>query len=122
LAGYEDQTPVMWSVIYLSLEDDRLAGAWVEAYRTKYSSHDDGIKAATIADYIRGTYGQTIRNIQKAVVVSAASACLILFVVTLLLLRLAIWRERSDSSLKKALGFTSADIKEAYVKKAFQYV
>ena len=122
LAGYEDQTPVMWSVIYLSLEDDRLAGAWVEAYRTKYSSHDDGIKAATIADYIRGTYGQTIRNIQKAAVVSAASACLILFVVTLLLLRLAIWRERSDSSLKKALGFTSADIKEAYVKKTFQYV
>ena len=40
----------------------------------------------------------------------------------LLLLRLIIWRERSDSSLKKALGFTTADIKEEYLKKTFKYL
>ena len=121
-SGIDDKKPVMWSIIYLSLKDKNIADIWVEDYRAKYSLHGDGIKVVKIADYITGTYGQTIRNIQKAVIMSVISACLILFVVMLLLLRLVIWRERSDSSLKKALGFTSADIKEEYLKKTFKYV
>jgi putative ABC transport system permease protein len=121
-ADRDDQTPVMWSIIYLSLQDENMADAWVEGYRARYSSLDDGIKAVRISDYIAGTYGQTIRNIRKAAIVSVISACLILFVVMLLLLRLVIWKERNDSSLKKALGFTSADIREAYLRKVFQYV
>ena len=121
-ADSDDKTAVMWSVIYLSLKDESLTDIWVQDYRAKYSSNDDGIRAVKIADYIAGTYGQTIRNIRKAAVVSAFSACLILFVVMLLLLRLIIWRERSDSSLKKALGFTTADIKEEYLKKTFKYL
>ena len=121
-AGIDDKTPVMWSVIYLSLKNENLADTWVEDYRAKYASLNDGVKAVKIADYITGTYGQTIRNIQKAAIMSVISACLILFVVMLLLLRLVIWRERSDSSLKKALGFTSADIKEGYLKKTFKYL
>jgi putative ABC transport system permease protein len=120
--NYDDKTPVMWSIIYLSLKDENHADTWVKDYQAKYSSLNDGIKVAKIADYITGTYGQTIRNIQKAAVMSVISACLILFVVMLLLLRLVIWRERSDSSLKKALGFTSADIKEAYLKKTSKYL
>lgn len=117
-----DRTPLMWSIIYLSLEDESLADRWVEEYRDKYSSLDGGVKVLKIADHVTGTYGQTIRNIQNAAVVSLISACFILFVVMLLLLRLVIWRERGDSSLKKALGFTSADIKAEYLKKTFIYV
>lgn len=49
-------------------------------------------------------------------------ACLILFVVVLLLIRLIIWRERNDSSLKKALGFRSIDIKKEYLKKMLLYI
>jgi len=119
---FDDKTPTMWSVIYLSLKDEKLADIWIEDYRAKNSSLDDEIRAVKIADYIIGTYGQTIHNIRKAAVVSVFSACLILFVVMLLLLRLMIWRERSDSSLKKALGFTSADIKKEYLKKIFNYL
>ena len=42
---------------------------------------------------------------------------MVLFVVVLLLLRLLIFRERSDSSLKKALGFTSRDVQKEYLQK-----
>lgn len=118
----EDKTPAMWSIIYLSLKDESLADTWLEDYRAKYSSPDDGIELIKIADYVTGTYGQTIRNVQKAAILSIFSACLILFIVLLLLLRLVIWRERSDSSLKKALGFSSSAIKGEYLKKAFTYV
>ena len=117
-----DGTPLMWSIIYLSLEDEKLADEWVEEYRDKYSSLDGGVKVLKIADHVTGTYGQTIRNIQNAATVSLIAGCFILFVVMLLLLRLVIWRERNDSSLKKALGFTSADIKIEYLKKTFMYV
>jgi putative ABC transport system permease protein len=121
-ADFEDKKPVMWSIIYLSLKDENLADKWVEDYQSEHSSFDDGIKAVKIADYILGTYGQTIRNIRKAAIISGISACLILFVVMLLLLRLVIWRERNDSSLKKALGFTSKDIKKEYLKKTLKYI
>ena len=48
-------------------------------------------------------------------------SCLILFVVILLLIRLVIWRERNDSSLKKALGFRTTDIRIGYMKKTMVY-
>ena len=119
---HDDITPVMWSIIYLSLDDEALAGQWTDEYRTKYGSSEGGIKVTLISDYLMGTYGQTIRNISNAAVVSAAMSCLILFVVALLLIRLVIWRERSGSSLKKALGFRSSDIRREYLKKTLLYI
>ena len=49
-------------------------------------------------------------------------ACFVLFIVMLLLIRLVVWRERNDSSLKKALGFTSSDIRMEYLKKTVTYI
>ena len=61
-----------------------------------------------------------IRNIQKAAIMSVISACLI-FCGDAVALAPGDLRERSDSSLKKALGFTSADIKEGYLR-TFKYL
>ncbi len=118
----DDATQVMWSIIYLSLKDETLAADWAGDYQGRYSSLDSGVKVTLISDYLKGTYGQTIRNISKASVVSAAMACFVLFVVMLLLVRLVIWRERKDSSLKKALGYTSSDIRVEYIKKTLAYI
>jgi putative ABC transport system permease protein len=118
----DDATPVMWSIIYLSLANEQLASEWTGEYQDRYSSFEDGVKVTLISDYLAGTYGQTIRNISKAASVSAVMACFVLFVVMLLLVRLVIWRERNDSSLKKALGFTSLDIRREYLKKALTYI
>ncbi len=118
----DDATQVMWSIIYLSLKDETLASDWAGDYQGRYSSLDSGVKVTLISDYLKGTYGQTIRNISKASVVSAVMACFVLFVVMLLLVRLVIWRERKDSSLKKALGYTSSDIRVEYIKKTLAYI
>ncbi|MBQ9075009.1 MAG: ABC transporter permease [Mogibacterium sp.] len=118
----DDATPVMWSIIYLSLADEHLAGEWTNEYQDRYSSFESGVKVTLIADYLKGTYGQTIRNISKAAAVSSVMACFVLFIVMLLLVRLVIWRERNDSSLKKALGFTSSDIRMEYLKKTLTYI
>ena len=118
----DDATPVMWSIIYLSLADEHLAGDWTKEYQDRYSSFESGVKVTLIADYLKGTYGQTIRNISKAAAVSSVMACFVLFIVMLLLIRLVVWRERNDSSLKKALGFTSSDIRMEYLKKTVTYI
>ena len=118
----DDATPVMWSIIYLSLADEHLAGEWTKEYQDRYASFENGVKVTLIADYLKGTYGQTIRNISKAAAVSAVMACFVLFIVMLLLVRLVIWRERNDSSLKKALGFTTSDIRMEYLKKTVTYI
>ena len=113
----DDAVPLMWSVIYLSLENEKLAGGWVREYQKKYSASEDGVRVTLISDYLQGTFGQTIRNISRASTVSAVMAWIVLFVVVLLMIRLVIWRERKDSSLKKALGFRSSDIRKDYLKK-----
>ena len=122
MADPGDITPVMWSIIYLSLNDEENAKQWTDEYRSRYASYGEGVKVTLISDYLRGTYGQTIRNISKASLVSAVMSCLVLFVVILLLLRLVIWRERSDSSLKKALGLRSSDIRNEYLRKTLAYL
>ena len=117
-----DRTPIMWSVIYISLKDAELAGDWVNEYRNRYSSFDEGIKATEISDYLKGVYGQTIENISNAYVVALILANFIIIIVVVLLVRLIIWRERKDSSLKKALGLKTSDIRKEYLKKAFLYI
>lgn len=117
-----DRTPIMWSVIYISLKDAELAGDWVNEYRSRYSSFDEGIKATEISDYLKGVYGQAIENISNAYVVALILANFIIIIVVVLLVRLVIWRERKDSSLKKALGLKTSDIRKEYLKKAFLYI
>lgn len=122
MADPDDATPVMWSIIYLSLVNGESAKDWTSACQDRYMSPEDGVKVTLISDFLRGTYGQTIRSISNASVVSVVMACLVLFVVILLLVRLVIWRERIDCSLKKALGFTASDIRKEYLKKTLIYI
>lgn len=117
----DNDTPLMWSVIYLTLTEPGAARDWVGEYQARYAAAGGGMKVTMISDYLNGIYGQTITNIGKAAAVSAAAACLVLFTVMLLMIRLVIWRERADSALKKALGYTTADLRREYLHKAMSY-
>lgn len=116
-----DKTSPMWSIIYISLKDESMISKWVEEYQSIFSSVDGGVKIIEIADYIRGTYGQTIRNINDASVLTMALSGIIIMIVIILLMRLIIWRDRKDSSLKKALGISSSEIRKDYTKKLIIY-
>ena len=111
------KTPPAWSIIYVSLKDEKAIGEWASEYQERFSSMDEGLKVISIAEYLQGVYGQTIRNISGACRMTMALAALIILVVILLLMRLIIWKERKDSSLKKALGMSSSVIRGDYLKK-----
>ncbi|MCR4909201.1 MAG: ABC transporter permease [Lachnospiraceae bacterium] len=117
-----DLTPVMWSILYVSLTDESFVHEWVSEYQNAHSSSGEGIRVTMISEYLKEIYGQTIRNIRNASIVAAVLAGVILFVVLLLFIRLVIWRERKDCSLKKALGYTSSDIRREYLIKLLLYI
>lgn len=116
-ACFEDsETPLMWSIIYLNLEDESLIESWVDEMKLP------GCKVTDISGYVQATYGRTIDNIESAAVLSALAALVVLFVVILLFVRMIIWQERNNCSFKKALGFTSGDILVEYLKKTLLYI
>jgi len=114
-----DITPVMWSIVYVTLNDESMVQDWTEKFRNAHGSVKESMKVTSIKEYLNGVYGQTISNIGNASVVTSVFVMIVLFVVILLLTRLLIWRERSDSSLKKALGFTSRDVQNEYLNNVF---
>lgn len=118
----DNSTPPMWSVIYVTLKDPHEIKSWTDRYQDLFRNYDAFIRVTDISDYLNATYGQTIIRIQKAAVVTMIASALILATVVLLFIRLTIWQERGDCSLKKALGFVSADIRSSYLKKALIYV
>lgn len=117
-----DRTPIMWSIMYISLKDEAQVKEWVNEYQIRHSSFDEGIKATEISDYLKGVYGQTIENISNAYIVATVLGNFVIIIVVVLLVRLVIWRERKESSFKKALGLKSSDIRKEYLKKAFLYI
>lgn len=102
---------IIRSVINVSLA----ANADTNAFQQKYAERE--IKVTDISDYIAGTYGQTLEMVRMASVVAAAASAVVSAVVALLFIRLTAERERSDISLKKALGFKNSAIVVSYIKK-----
>ena len=118
----DENIPVMWSIIYVSLKDESDIDNFVNDYQEACSRFGNSVKITDIARYMDGTYGQTIKRMKDASVLSFAVSCLIIFIVVVLFVRLMIWQEINDISLKKALGIGSAYIRMEYVKRTFMYI
>ncbi|MGN0735950.1 MAG: FtsX-like permease family protein [Anaerovoracaceae bacterium] len=99
---------VIWSILYVSLKDDIDIGQWMKEYE-RY-----GADVVNIADYVQGTYGPTIRQIEMAKLVAMGIAILVVAVVVMLFMRLLIEKKRYSISLQKALGFSNVSIRSGY--------
>ena len=118
----ENVGPPMWSILYVTLKDGSSIAEWTEHIQARVRDYGSGIRVTDISSYVSATYGQTILRIRKAAVLAMAASCLVLATVVLLFVRLTVWQERSDCSLKKALGFVSAEIRMEYLKRALAYM
>ena len=118
----ENSERPMWSVIYVTLKGPNEAASWTEKYQDLVKQYDASIRVTDIANYVNAIYGQTITRIQKAAVLTMFASALVLAIVVLLFIRLTIWQERNDCSLKKALGFISSDIRISYLKRSLMYI
>lgn len=103
-----DAAPVIWSVLYVTLEKNADREQWMAQYRRM------GVEVIDMEGYVRDTYGQTISRLGLASQVAKGIAVLVTAVVLLLFLRLIVERERYVISLQKALGFTGGNLKHIY--------
>lgn len=118
----KDTTPVMWSIIYVNVKDSISVTEWTSSFSKKAESIGAGIQVTDISKYVLSTYGQTIRNIKDAALLAMLTATVVLFIVVILFMRLTLWQERRDCSLKKALGYTAKELTWAYMVKAMAYI
>ena len=105
---------VMWSILYVSLNDGQNSESWMEEYK---ALGENTFRVSDISSYVTATFGQTITQIRLAAVLSVIAASIILFVVLLLFSRLYIQSDRTDVSLKKALGFRWKAVAKDYITK-----
>lgn len=117
-------TEAMWHVIYVSLVDGASQSKWIAAYQEWTKNQDGlkvseansaGVKVISVKDFVQGTYGQTLEQIQKVTLLTRGVAGFIIFIVVLLFLRLLVEKNRYDISFKKALGFSNKDIRNKYL-------
>ncbi len=113
---------VIWSVIYITLKSGEDMPAWINEYQEYCNEYGSSVKIVDIAQYVDGTYGQTIRRIKLAALTSVLVSCLIIFVVILLFTRLKIWQEKKDIVLKKALGVSCKHIKRDYLARTLCFM
>ncbi len=113
ISSSANNSPVIWSVLYVSLKDRVSIPRWMETYSQTAADVTD------IEDYVRDTYGPTLDQLQLASRGAMLIAVLVAFVVIALFLRLIVERNRDAISLQKALGFTGGEIGRAYYLKGF---
>ncbi len=101
------QAPV-WTVGYVTLKEGADSQSWME------SMSGAGIPVTSIRDYVRQTYAQTLHQLDLASQLAAFTGLFILCVVMFLAIRLSIQQNRPTLSLKKALGFTTGQLKREW--------
>ncbi len=110
-AKIEDDTPITWSVLYVSLKEFVSKEQWIKQYRQM------GTDVTDITDYVKNTYGQTLEQLHMASLVAVGISIMVIFVVVALFMRLLVEKKRYEISLHKALGFTNREMKYAYLVK-----
>lgn len=104
----------MRSVIYAELADPSLAADKVKEYAEQFGY----AKVSDIDDYVAKTFGSTISAVGKAAYAAFAVALLLMFLVTLLFMKLLVAKDKTSIAIMKALGFTRGDIARQYASRS----
>lgn len=110
----DNSAGIMWCVIGAELADKSLVDGKVSEYADKY----DFAKVSGIDEYIAQTFGSTISSVKKASCIAIAVAMIISVLVTLLLMKMLVAKDRYSIAAMKAIGFTNSDIMAQYVSRS----
>lgn len=114
-AVFTDPTAdIMWSVISAELAEP----ARIDAKIAEYAGRFEFAKVSNIDEYIAQTFGSTISAIGKAAYAAIGVALTLTVLITLLFMRMLVFKDRYAIAVMKAFGFTNADIKAQYVARS----
>lgn len=102
-----DAKPI-WQTAYAVLKEGTDVSRWAG------SIHIEGTSVVSIQEYISQTYAQTLSQLKGTVILAGAIGIFIVGIVMFLALRLFIQQNSQTISLKKALGWTSRQLKKEW--------
>lgn len=110
----DSQADIMWSILCVSLVDS----AYTAEKALEYGQLLPFAKVSSINDYIKQTFGQTIRSVKTASYAAIAISLMLTALVTLLFMKMLIAKDGYSIAVMKALGFTNRDITVQYAVRA----
>lgn len=114
-AAFEDASAqTAWSTVCASLAEPKQITDKISEYGNEF----DYAKVSSIAEYVTQTFGQTLGAARTASLVAVLVAAAIIFLVTLLFMRLLAAKDRYSISVMRAVGFTGSDIRRQYTWRA----
>ena len=105
---------IMWSVICAKLSDKTLVDKTISKYADRFTF----AKISNIDEFVKQTFGSTIKSVEKASFAAIAIALVITILVTLLFMKMLVAKDRYSVAIMKALGFTNSDITVQYGSRA----
>lgn len=111
---HDSSAEIMWTIIYAAAADK----AEVHETVSDYAGRFDYAKITDTKEYISQTYGQTLNAVKMVSITSAGAAVLIIVLVTILFMKMLVAKDRYDTAVMKAFGFTDSDIRLQYISRA----
>jgi len=105
---------IMWSVICAKLSDKTLVDETISKYADRFTF----AKISNIDEFVKQTFGSTIKSVEKSSFAAIAIALVITILVTLLFMKMLVAKDRYSIAIMKAIGFTNSDITVQYGSRA----
>lgn len=105
-----ENTDNMGSIIYIQTSDNAVP----ETVSDKYAKRFPDSKVSDMKEYMYQTFGDTMKSVAKASVITMYLALGIMVLVTVLFLNMLIAKDGYSISVLKAVGFSNRDIKIQY--------
>ncbi len=109
----DSEGDVLWSTICVKFSQN----AFIEGKAAFYAEKFNNTKISYINEYITQTFGPTIRSIQKTAFAGMLVALTITLLITLLMMKMLIAKERYSIAVMKAIGFTGRDISAQFLSR-----
>lgn len=110
----DNSAETAWSTVCASLIEPKQLTDKISEYGNEF----DYAKVSSIAEYVTQTFGQTLGSVRTASLVAVLIAAVIIFLVTLLFMRLLAAKDRYSIAVMRAVGFTGSDIRRQYTWRA----
>lgn len=104
----DDLAPVVWSVIYLNLNDKTAVETKVSQLQALYPDS----RVTSVKQFTAQIFGPTFGSIERAARISGLASLLIVFLISLLFERLLIAKDKKHHAILQAIGFSARDIRQ----------
>lgn len=112
-ARFTSQGEILWSTVYVGFRES----ADIEAQKKEMTARYPYAKIAEISEYFTRMTATLTQALHKASMASVAITVSLVFLVTLLFVRMLLAKNRSATAVLKVLGFTHSDLRLQYLSR-----